>query len=437
MLARRTRSFFFASLLGLLGCGQAHEHDPAPTIAAASPTAAPISATVSASPVTPAKATGASEDDDSMPTETFTDGKRAFATLEKALLDEYYAAGFTEDDMYRAAARGMLERVDPKMKKWNKLLPPSELAFMRTDLKGEVVGVGVQIKFESDTGWSDVLGVVPGSPAEKAGIAGGDKIVSVNGKLYKGMSTREIVADIRGKAGETVTLTILRGDKLVPFPIKREVVTYDAVSSLLLENGVGYALVHAFTEKTVATLRAALDDLGKKGARALVLDLRHNQGGLFDEAVATAGLFVPEGTAIVKLKKRGDKEEMLTAKGATSAATIPIAILVDHETSSGAELVTGALQEGRHAPVVGARTTGKWSVQVIKELGNGYAAKFTTTLFQTPSGKSFDGVGLLPDVEVGMDEMQCAKAQLITDPDKRLAADPQLRTAVAILRAKL
>ena len=126
------------------------------------------------------------------------------------MLDEYYAAGLTEDDMYRAAARGMLERVDPKMKKWNKLLPPSELAFMRTDMKGELVGVGVQIKFESDTGWSDVLGVIAGSPAEKAGLMGGDKIVSVNGKLYKGMSTRDVVSDIRGKAGDTVTLTIYR-----------------------------------------------------------------------------------------------------------------------------------------------------------------------------------------------------------------------------------
>jgi len=418
-----------------LGCGQTHEHDPAP-VAQATAAAPATAAPVAASPVAE-KPKSHWEDDDAIPAERFTDGKRAFQTLEQAMLEQYYAAGLTEDDMYRAAARGMLERVDPKMKKWNKLLSPSELAFMRTDMKGEMVGVGVNIKFDSDTGWTDVLGVIPGSPAEKAGVMVGDKIVSVNGKVYKGMTFRDVVGDIRGKAGETVTLTILRGDKLVPFPIKREVIAYDAVSSMIVGDGIGYVLVHAFTEKTVAMLRAGLEDLGKKGAKAVVLDVRHNQGGLFDEAVATASLFVPEGTPIVKLRKRGDKEETFASKGAPAAATLPIAILVDNDTASGAELVTGALQEARHAAVIGSRTHGKWSVQKIQELGNGYAAKFTTAVFVTPSGKSYDGVGLLPDVEVGMDETQCAKAQLVTDPEKRLAADPQLRTAVAILRAKL
>lgn len=433
MTLTRPRSFCFASLFAAslaLGCGQTHEHDPAPSAAPSAPIAAPVSAAPAAAPK--------NEDEwEAAPTEKFADGKRAFLSLQEQMLKEYYAAGLTEDDMYRAAARGMLERVDPKMRKWNKLLSPSELALLRTDMKGEVVGVGVQIKFESETGWTDVLGVIPGSPAEKAGIVAGDKVVSVNGKLYKGMSTRDVVADIRGKAGETVTLTVLRGDKLVPFPIKRELISYDAVSSLMLGDGVGYVLVRAFTEKTVPMLRAALDDLGKKGAKALVLDLRHNQGGLFDEAIAVAGLFVPEGTTIVKVKKRDDKEETFASKGAPLAATLPLAVLVDHETASGAELLTGALQEVRNAPVVGARTTGKWSVQVIKDLPNGYAAKFTSGIFSTPGGKSYEGTGLLPDVEVGMDEQQCAKAQLITDADKRFAADPQLRTAVAILRPKL
>ena len=115
----------------------------------------------------------------------------------------------------------------------------------------------------------------------------------------------------------------------------------------------------------------------------------------------------------------------------------PLAILVDHDTASGAELLTAALQEGRHAPVVGARTRGKWSMQVIKELENGYGAKFTTSLLTPPSGKSYDGVGIPPEIEVTMDERQLARVLLITDAEKRLAADPQLRTALALVRAKL
>ena len=117
-------------------------------------------------------------------------------------------------------------------------------------------------------------------------------------------------------------------------------------------------------------------------------------------------------------------------------AGLPLAVLVGHETSSGAEFLTASLQEGRHARVIGARTFGKWSVQLLNDLPNGYAYKFTTSLFFTPSGKTFDGVGITPDVEVELPNEQLGKTYAITDGEKRLAADPQLRTAVSILAAR-
>jgi carboxyl-terminal processing protease len=116
--------------------------------------------------------------------------------------------------------------------------------------------------------------------------------------------------------------------------------------------------------------------------------------------------------------------------------SLPLAILVDHNTASGAELVAAALQEGRHATRVGARTFGKWSVQKLDDLPNGYAFKFTVGVFKTPSGKSYGGVGLAPDIEVAMDEKAFAKVGLMKELDKRLAADPPLRTALAVLQAK-
>ncbi len=374
--------------------------------------------------------------DDAVAPEKFTEGAKAFASVRDDLLKEYYAAGFTEDDLYRAATQGMLERLDPKMKKWNKLLPPDELATLRSDLKGEFVGIGSQIRFDESTGYADVLAVMPGTPSAKVGILAGDKIVSINGQLYRGKKLRDVMADLRGKVGETVAVSILRADKLLPFSIRREMVSYDSVMPLVLAD-VGYLRVRSFSGKTVPMLRAALDDFATKNVRSLVVDLRDNQGGLFDEAVASADVLLPAGTPIVNIKRRDQKTETRSSKNEhVVLGQLPMAVLVDRETSSGAEFLTAALQEGRHAPVIGGRTLGKWSLQTVKDLSNGYSVKFTVGLFASPSGRSFDGMGMLPDVEVTMDEGQLRRALVITDPEPRFAADPQLRTAVAMLRGK-
>jgi carboxyl-terminal processing protease len=399
------------------------------------PATTPMVAPVAAAPVPAAKAKAEDEDDEfpANPAEKFTDGARAFASVRETILSQYYASAITDDDLYRAAVQGMLEHVDPAMHKWNKLLSPGEVTEIRNDLKGEVVGIGVKFAFDPPTGHIDVKGIVAGSPAEKAGIVPGDLIVSVNGKLYKGMTIRDAVADIRGKAGESVVLSVLRDDKLLSVTVRREIVSMEEVMHRVFEPSIGYVSIHAFSTRTVPELRAALDDLAPRQVRAIVVDLRQNAGGSFDEAVSAGEQFLPAGTGIVTLKRREGKEERFVSKGAPLLAGAPIAVLVDHATSSGAELLTAALQEGRHARVVGARTFGKWSVQMIHELPNGYAYKLTSSLFASPSGRAFDGVGLTPDVEVDMDREQLEKTWSLADADKRVAGDVQLRTALALL----
>jgi carboxyl-terminal processing protease len=417
------------------GCSHGGDGDKAGPAAAASITStSAIAAPQQAAPAATAKDDWESSFPDNPP-EKFTDGEKAFARVREAILKDYYLTGLTDDEIYRAAAQGILEHVDPKMHKWNKLLSPSEVAQVRSDLKGELIGIGVHIHFDPATGHIDVQGVQSGSPADKAGLLTGDLIVSVNGKHFKGMGTMDVVSAIRGKAGEPVTVSVLRDDKIVPFTIVREVVTMADVDHKILGDRIGYMQFHAFSAKTVPMLKAALADLAAKQPKALVIDLRANQGGSFDDAIASAEQFLPSGTPIVKLKKRDGKEETIVSKGDPSMANLPILVLVGHGTSSGAEFLTAALAEGRRARVVGGRTYGKWSVQAITDLPNGYAFKLTTAQFFTPSGKTFDGVGLTPDVEVDMSEEQIEKVYAITDADKRLAADPQLRTAVSILNA--
>jgi carboxyl-terminal processing protease len=181
-------------------------------------------------------------------------------------------------------------------------------------------------------------------------------------------------------------------------------------------------------------VRSLLEDLAKKAPRALVVDLRENQGGSFEDAVAVAELMLPSGAPIVKVVKRGGKEEAFAAKGGGILASIPCAVLVNGETSSGAEFVAAALRESRHAQIVGTKTFGKWSVQTIEDLSNGYAIKYTVSQFRAPSGRSFEGSGLTPDVEVALDHKACENALRIEDAEKRLAADPQLRTATVLLK---
>ncbi len=368
-----------------------------------------------------------------MPAEKFEAGARAFAMARETLLKNYYAEGITEDDLYRAATAGMLEKIEPRMAEWNKLITAREHSEMKNDLKGEVVGIGVQIKFDSQSGYTDVLSTIAGSPSERAGLLAGDKIVTVNGKLYKGMRTEDVVADIRGKAGEPVSLSVLRADKLLPFRVVREKVAYDRVTHATLPQGVGYLRIPSFNDLTPGSVKQALEALARDGVASLVVDLRMSPGGSFDRAVETASLLLPEGTPIVTLKRKGKAEEKHLAKAGGQLLKLPMAVLVSGSTASGAEFLAAALREGRDARVVGAKTKGKWSVQTIDELPNGWAFKYTVSLFRTPSGQAFEGTGLVPDVEVSMDEKALGEAYAAKSPEERIATDVQYRTARELL----
>jgi carboxyl-terminal processing protease len=248
------------------------------------------------------------------------------------------------------------------------------------------------------------------------------------------MREKDVVREIRGKEGEPVTLSVLRGDKVLAFTITRARVVFEPSRSAMLTGGIGYLHLTSFNAKTPAIVRSLLEDLAKKAPRAILVDLRGNKGGSFEDAVAVGELMVPAGTAIVKLVRRGGKEESFTAKADGMLTTTPCVVLVNGETASGAEFVAAALRESRHARIVGTRTFGKWSVQTIEELSNGYAIKYTVSQFRTPGGQTYEGTGLTPDVEVALDDKACAKAMRIEDTEKRLEADPQLRTAVALLK---
>ena len=417
----------------------ASDGSPSSASAASSPAAVRVSAPALAD-ANSERAPSASElaTQSSVP---FAGGEQAFRAVKDTLRSKYYRAGLSEDELYRAATAGMLQLLEPQLAAWNKLMAPEELRELQADMQGSIIGIGVEIRFEADSGISDVLAVLPGSPAERAGVRDGDKILTINGTLYKGKALRDVVGDLRGKPGEQVMLTLLRGGEVLSLAIRRERVAYDLVQPLIFPGDIGYLFIRQFTEGTPQAVASALRELAQKRIRGLVVDLRGNQGGLFEKAIATAELFLPKGTPITKLRHRGGQVEVIAAQQPGDKVKWPLALLVDRETASSAELLSGALRDGAAAQVLGARTYGKGTVQRLEELPNGYAYKFTASHFLLPSGDAIEGRGLTPDIEVALPlpdgrtyERQLSKVLHTHAAPERLRLDAPLRAATHVLR---
>lgn len=365
-----------------------------------------------------------------LPHDAFPEGKKSFEKAMKILLEKYVDQGLTADDLYRDATAGMLEHAGERA--WDQVLAPSEMADMTSSLAGEVVGIGVSIKFDADTGMVSVLEALPDSAAARAGMQGGDQILRIDGKSYKGATLREVVGAIRGKAGDPVTLTVLRDARVFTLTIRREKVEVQTVSDAMLPGDVGVLEIDSFNEKTPAMVKAALGRIGAAHARGLIVDLRNCPGGLFERALDVAALLLPEGSPVVTEIGRGGAKTPFVTKGAPVLSGVPMVALVDGKTASGGEILAGALKAAG-AKVVGEKTFGKWNVQFLDELGNGWAVKFTVGVFETPAGERLDGTGLLPDLEADLEPGVLDRARRTPDAQARLALDSQLRLAVAAL----
>lgn len=361
----------------------------------------------------------------------FSSGESAFRDAKARLLREYVDQGVSEDDLYRGAVAGMLAAGG---RKWDVLLSPTDLANLKSDMSGQIAGIGIEIDVDAKNGFLSVLGVFPGSPAARAGLTPGDRIIKIDGRRVKGADADAAARTIRGPIGTPITLSILRDDDVVVKTIKRASIVVATVTERMLPGQVALIWVRAFNDKTTELLRAALTKVAAAHPRGLVLDLRENMGGLFDPMIACAGMLLPRGTLVVTEVERGKRHQAIRTTTDPILQGVPITVLADGSTASGAEILAGALRDGLGARIVGARTHGKWNVQKIADLPNGYAMKYTVGLFQTPKGLSPDGKGINPDVPVDLDEETVAKVLRIHDAAQRIAADAQLRAALALLK---
>jgi len=289
--------------------------------------------------------------------------------------------------MYKMAVDGMLyELEDP----YTTLLPPDKLGRLNETTTGNYAGVGLQVDVRD--GWLVVIAPTPGSPAERAGIQPGDRIVEVDGHSTQGWTLEEASKSFRGKPGTSVAMKIERPGLLsaIPVALERKPLHQSAVRRVaMMPNGVGYVDLKAFSDSSERELARSVSALLSRGAKSLIIDLRSNPGGLLEQGTAVADLFLGKGQRIVSLRGRaeGSNRDYTDSTGQKWPA-LPLAILVDDKSASAAEIVAGALQDHDRAVIVGEPTYGKGSAQSIIPLGSVGGLKITTARWYTPSGRS-------------------------------------------------
>lgn len=328
-----------------------------------------------------------------------------------------YVEAVDEQQLIQGAVKGMLETLDPH----TVYMPPDVFKEMKIDTSGEFGGLGIEIARRNDA--IIVVAPIDDTPAQRAGIKSGDQLVKIDDEPTRSMELARAIQKMRGPAGKKVMLTIMREGFSAPreFAIIRDHIRIASVESALY-GGIGYAKVKNFQERTDASLFKELEKLrtqnGGKELRGLVLDFRNNPGGLLDQAVAIADRFLAGGLPIVSTRGRdGAQATEERAKDRDTEKPYPIVVLVNAGSASASEIVAGALQDHKRAVLMGVPTFGKGSVQTVIEMEDGSGLKLTIARYYTPSGRSIQERGILPDFLVGESEGVLTKTETLREKD--------------------
>ena len=302
------------------------------------------------------------------------------------LVAERYVEETEPAELYRMAIDGLLTELgDP----YTDFLDRDEWKDLQLSTTGNYGGLGIRI--DEQDGWITVVAVLPNTPAEKRGLITGDRIVEVDGESAEGWSTNDAVQVLRGPKGSAVQLLVMRPgvDRPIEVEIKRDEIHVVPVKSFMVDDDVGFVRLEQFSRAARGELQSAIDQLLSQGAESFILDLRSNPGGLLEEGIAIADLFLPRGVEVVETRSRNKSENQ--AYGAPSAEQypgLPLVVLVNPYSASASEIVAGALQDHDRGLIIGTTTFGKGLVQTLYPLSGGNYLKMTTARWFTPSGRS-------------------------------------------------
>jgi len=340
------------------------------------------------------------------------------------LVDEYfYGEPPTDTVRVRGAIAGSLATLnDP----YTVLVEPQQHDREEEELRGSFGGIGALVSRTPDG--RILLEPMEGRPAAEAGIQAGDELIAVDGvPITSDMPFDDVLAAVRGEAGKIVRLTVRRESLAEPltFDVKRQEIVTPSVAWELAEPGIGYIRISIFNERTNQELEDAIAALQREQARAFVVDLRDNGGGLLEAGIDVASQFIEDGVVLYERKNDGN-EKQYPVKDRGKLLREPIVVLVNGGTASASEIVAGAIQDYERGRLIGTRTFGKASVQLLFDLSDGSSLHITNAHWFTPSRQEINGVGLVPDIEVP-----------ITDQDRTNHVDPQRDRAIELLRQEL
>lgn len=353
---------------------------------------------------------------DAQPARKPLGGARLFDQVVAAVAQKYVDS-IPADSIFAKSVSGMLSELnDP----FTSFLPEDRVRRLSEQMNGTFSGIGLQIDIRD--GWPVVIEPLVGGPSERAGVLAGDRIVLIGAESTRDLDRDEVFKRLRGPTGTTVTFTVDRENQRQVFTLVRDKVHLRAVQRVaMLANGTGYVDVNVFNAFTAEELGAAVDSLVKAGARSLVMDLRGNPGGLLEQGVAVAELFLDRGQSIVQLRGRtGTPPQTFTDSMPQRWPTLPLAVLLDRASASASEIVAGALQDHDRAVVLGVTSFGKGSAQNVYPLSNGGALRLTIARWFTPVGRSINRPPERRD-----DERDDAGGEDVTLPD---TIRPRFRT---------
>lgn len=327
-----------------------------------------------------------------------------------SIVRKNYVEDIKTKDLVYGAIKGMLSSLDPH----SGFMTPEAYKEMQVDTKGEFGGLGIQIGIKDNV--LTVIAPIEDTPAYKAGIKAGDKIIKINDQGTRDMGLHDAVNKMRGPKGTPVKITVMREGWKEPqdFTIVRDIIKIKSVKFKMLEDGIGYVKLTQFQEQTSADLSKALSNLNDEKMNSLILDLRNNPGGLLNSAVDVASQFLPQGKLVVYIKDRaGEKAEYKTGGDHPYYDRVTMVVLVNQGSASASEIVAGALKDWRRAVVLGVQTFGKGSVQSVVPLSDGSGLRLTTARYYTPNGTSIQSTGITPDIVSKIETKNGAKEHAV------------------------
>ncbi|PIY15807.1 MAG: peptidase S41, partial [Elusimicrobia bacterium CG_4_10_14_3_um_filter_49_12_50_7] len=311
-----------------------------------------------------------------------------------SLIENNYVEEKATSELLDGAINGMIKKLDP----FSQFMKPEAAELMKSETKGFFGGLGIKITIRDK--WLTVITPIPGTPAFREGILPGDKIIKIDGESTEDIDVMGAVTKLRGKPGTKVTITIARDQETQDVTITREEIKIESVpkaKSRILDNGIAYIQVTEFNEKTPADFAEFYNNFEKAGMKALILDLRNNPGGLLSSAVEVSKHFLDKDQLVVYTKGRRKNSDMKFYAESTLHKKIPLVVLINHGSASGAEIVAGAVKDWGKGILLGEKSFGKGSVQSLINLSDGSELRLTTAKYYTPKGICIHEEGIEPD----------------------------------------